>query len=289
MTLSPGLDPRMTAYRPDLAAADLRGSVVADRYAEGMPTRVLCPRLAVRETPDHRAPWTSELLMGEGFVVYDRQDGWAWGQVEADDYVGYVRDDGLGDAGLAPTHAVAALAALVFPEPDLKREPVATLSFGSRVTVVDHSGKYARLADGGWLACVALAAPDTVAPDYVATAARFFGVPYLWGGRSSAGLDCSGLVQVALAAAGIGAPRDSYQQERAVGDAVPADRWNELQRGDLVFFPGHVGFMADATTLLHANATAMAVSCDRLADVVRRIEIAEGRSDAITMVRRLSR
>lgn len=288
MTLDAGCDPNVTPARPDLAAAYLRGRIAADRYVDGTPTRVVRPRLAVRARPDPDAPWTSELLMGEAFVAYERREGWAWGQVEADGYVGYVRDDGLDAAAPGPTHAIAALAALVFPAADLKREPVAALSFGARVAVADRAGGFARLAGGGWVASVALGPLDAVVPDHVATALRFLGVPYLWGGRSSVGIDCSGLVQVALTAAGIPAPRDSYQQEQAVGDPVAADGWDRLQRGDLVFFPGHVGIMVDGTVLLHANATAMAVSLDPLAAVAARVAAAQGRAQPITMVRRLA-
>ncbi len=282
------VDLNITPYRPDLAAAYLRGRLTAERYAEGTEMRVTVPRLPMRGRADRDAPWTSELLMGEAFVVYERKDGWAWGQSAEDGYVGYVEDCSLDATAAAPTHRIEAISALVYPAADLKREPIAALSYGARVALLEASDKFARLAGGGWVALVALSSLDVLVPDYVATAERFLGVPYLWGGRTSAGLDCSGLVQIALMTAGHATPRDSYLQEQAVGEPVPSDEWDRLRRGDLVFFPGHVGIMTDGTMLVHANATAMAVSRDPLTEVARRVAGPDGAGAGITSVRRIS-
>ena len=279
-----GPDRNVTAYRPDVAAAHLRGIMTAERYADGVRRQVWRGRAPVRERPAATARQVTELLMGEIFTVYDENAGWTWGQCAHDDYVGYVRADALDADVIAASHKVAALRALILPQPDLKTPPLDSVSLGARVAVVGHDGAYARLAGGGWLATVALAPLDAVAPDVTATALRFVGVPYLWGGRTSLGLDCSGLVQIVLAEAGIAAPRDSHMQETAVGDPVAID--GPLGRGDLVFLPGHVGFMVDDAVLVHANATAMCVSCDPVRDVAKRVRRAEGRG--ITAVRRFS-
>ncbi len=281
------IDLNITPYRPDLAAAHLRGRLAAERYAEGTAMCVTVPQTPMRGRADRDAPWTSELLMGEAFVAYERKNGWAWGQSAEDEYVGYVEDSGLDATAAAPTHRIGAVSALVYPAADLKREPIATLSYGARVAMLEETDKYARLAGGGWVARVALSPLDVLVPDYVATAERFLGTPYLWGGRTSAGLDCSGLVQIALMAAGHAAPRDSYLQEQAIGVPVASDEWGRLRRGDLVFFPGHVGIMTDGTALLHANATAMAVSRDPLAEVARRVAGPDGAGIGITSVRRI--
>ena len=229
------------------------------------------------------------MLYGEAITVYELRDGWAWGQCALDDYVGYLSAECLAAGAVAPTHKVAALRAFVFPEPDLKAPPRDALSLGAPVVVVEHAVTgtvgYARLADGGWVAEVTLAPADAVVPDFAATAERFVGAPYLWGGRSSLGLDCSALVQVALTAAGIRAPRDTYLQVEKLGTLVADHGGVPLQRGDLVFFPGHVGIMADDTVLIHANATTMSVARERLAEVEARVKAAEVLG--ITAVRRL--
>ncbi|NNG04636.1 MAG: C40 family peptidase [Inquilinus sp.] len=277
-------DPNINAYRPDLAAAALRGVVEAARFVEGDRFQAARGTVPLRERPDADSRQVSELLMGEGFLVYEQAAGWAWGQSTVDDYVGYAPLDRLSAPPVAATHRIGALRALVFPAADLKTPPLDSFSLGSRVAIVGEEGRYSRLAAGGWVATVALAALDAVAADPVATALRFLGVPYLWGGRSALGIDCSGLVQVALAEAGIRCPRDSYMQEEAVGAVAPLD--GPYRRGDLVTFPGHCGLMVDETNLVHANATEMWVSVDPLARVV---EIVRGQSDGrgITAVRRI--
>lgn len=277
-------DPNVNAYRPDLASERLRGVVAAERYASGRRAQARSGTVPLRGTPEDGARLVSELLFGEEFVVYDERDGWAWGQCAADDYVGYARCEALRDAPLAPTHKIGSLRAHLFSEPDLKSAPTDSISLGARIAVTQRSAAYAGLADGGWVHEAALAPLDRREPDWVATALRFLGVPYLWGGRSALGIDCSGLVQIALGEAGIPCPRDSYMQEAAVGEPAPVD--GPYRRGDLVTFPGHCGLMVDGTDLVHANATAMCVSVDPLSRVV---EIVRGQSGGkgINAVRRL--
>lgn len=277
-------DPNVNAYRPDIAAARLRGVVAADRFVEGESRQAAIGMVPLRDAPDDTARQVSELLFGEVFVVYDTQDGWAWGQCVLDDYVGYAHADGLRAESLDPSHKIGALKAHVFSEPDLKSRPLDQIGLGSRVTVSARSGNFAGLSDGGWVHEAALAALEFVEPDFVSTALRFLGAPYLWGGRSALGLDCSALVQIALTEAGIACPRDSYMQEDAVGGAVrPVGPY---RRGDLVLFPGHCGLMVDDSRIVHANATAMCVSVDPLSRV---IEIVKRESDGVgvTGVRRI--
>jgi cell wall-associated NlpC family hydrolase len=161
---------------------------------------------------------------------------------------------------------VTALRSHVYSRPDIKAPVSAALPCGAEVAVVGEDGAFARPDGGGYLPLAHLAARPG---DPVAQARRFLGVPYLWGGRSAEGIDCSGLVQLAHLAAGLDAPRDSDMQEAALGALLPSDA--PLQRGDLVFWRGHVGLMADATTLLHANAFHMAVAEEPLAAAVARI------------------
>ena len=288
-------DHRVTPYRPDLAAASLRGIIDRPRYADGMPLRASRGAVAMTNRPDAAAPKVSELLYGERFVAYEREGAWAWGQNQTDDYVGYVPAVGLVEDDAPATHRIAALRAFVFPEPNLKTPPQDVLGLGAQVAVGERIADYAQLVTGGWVATAVLAPLTAADADPVAVAELLLNVPYLWGGRTPIGLDCSGLVQLALSEAGLEAPRDSDLQEQALGSPLPATSIGEggsfdearsvVRRGDLVFFPGHVGIMADDRRLIHANATAMAVTCDPLAEVAERIRQVEG--IGITSVRRL--
>lgn len=265
-------DPRRHAYRPDLAAAGLRGVVDAGRFVEGTPHRVVAGRAPLRGEPAAEARQASELIHGDGFIVYDRRDGWLWGQSEVDGYVGWIEAAALrAGAPTAATHVVADLRGFLFPAPDLKTPPLDALPLGARCTAVEERAGYARLADGGWVHTAHLRPPEHRVGDPLATAERLLGVPYLWGGGTPWGIDCSGLVQLALRLAGLDCPRDSDMQREELGlllvrDRVPVD----CRRGDLVFFPGHVGIMRDATHLLHATAFTMTVTVEPLDEVAAR-------------------
>ncbi|MFG1372799.1 NlpC/P60 family protein [Xanthobacter oligotrophicus] len=265
-------DPRLTPARPDLAAAALKGQVEAARYVEGDVRRVAVPVAPLRRRPASDAPLETQALFGETVRVFeDDPEGWSWVQLEADRYVGYLPTEALAAPGPAPTHTVRALRTFLFPGPDIKLPPREALVLGSKVAVREVRGGFAVTPDG-FLPVVHLAEPAEREGDFVAVAARFLGVPYLWGGRSSLGLDCSGLVQTALAATGVAAPRDSDMQEAALGEAVPLDA--EPRRGDLLFWPGHVGIVEAADTLLHANAFHMEVAREPLAEALARIAAA---------------
>jgi hypothetical protein len=271
-------DKRVTPARPDLAAAHLKGAVDAPRYVDGYAEEVAVGRASLRSAPVKDAPQDSELLYGERVIVYEVSDGWAWVQAENDRYVGYVQSDAL-DGVDAGTLRVSVLMAPVFSAADLKSPVVDFLPMNSVVMVRSRTGEYVEIAWEQYVHQRHLV-PETET-DFVAIAERFLGVPYVWGGKTAAGLDCSGLIQTALQAVGKAAPRDTDMMEKALGEAV---RIEDARRGDLVFWKGHMGVMLDAKRLLHANAFHMVVAVEPLADAVLRIEKNAG---PITSIKRL--
>ena len=255
-----GPDPRVTPARGDIAAIHLRDAVEADEYVSGQLMSVAVPAAPMTAKPHGEAEMTTQLLFGEGFTAYEIRGGWAWGQSAVDNYVGYVPEADLIHAPAAdPTHRVRALQAIIYAEPDMKTRPIGAIPFGSRVIRAEGAGNCAALDPGGYTPEAAFEPLGRQEPLWVATAERFIGAPYLWGGRTPAGLDCSGLVQIALQSAGMSCPRDSDQQMAALGREVKA---KDLKRGDLVFWKGHVGIMTSPVKILHANAHHMEVASE---------------------------
>jgi hypothetical protein len=283
---SRGFDPRITPARGDLAAKHLAGVVEAQRFVEGKEYEIGAAQAPVRKAPSQEAPLLTEALKGERLTIYDlSEEGWAWGQLAGDGYVGFVPAGALCACGPPPTHKVTALRTLVLPGPSIKLPPIETLSFGCRLVIARMDEPFAITASGGHVPIVHLAPVETMETDFVAVAERFLGTPYLWGGKTSLGLDCSGLLQLALAACGIPCPRDSDMQEQALGSAlVPPHEVEQLRRGDLVFWKGHVAIVRDEATLVHANAHHMAVAFEATAPAIARIRAA---GSEVTSVRRL--
>lgn len=265
------MDPRLTLARPDLADTALQGVVAAERYDAPKAWQVAVPAAALRKAPAADAEQWTQLLFGERFSVLDVKDGFAWGQGARDGYVGWVAQADLAPLGEPATHQVAVLRTYAFSEPNIKSRPEGLYSLGALVSVEARDGRFAKGAGTGWfieahLAPIGLAS----AVDAAEVALGFLGAPYQWGGRESLGLDCSGLVQQALAATGRAAPRDTDMQFSFFPAIDEADR----RRGDLVFWKGHVAILLDRDTIVHANAHHMAVAIEPLAQAIARIDAA---------------
>ncbi len=267
-------DPRVTPARRDLAAAHLEGKVAAARYVKGQRMTVAAPVLDLIASPGRDEPLASQLLMGETFVAYesDPETGLAWGQVATDGYVGYVSQAGLEAEEQLPTMQVTALATLLYPEPQMKTRPIEALPQLSVLITDGTAGGFIAIHGGGYCPAQHLGTLEPFATDHVAVALQYLGVPYLWGGRSAFGLDCSALVQLSLAACGIDAPRDSDMQAAELG--TPFE--DAPKPGDLLFWKGHVGIVGPGETLVHANATHMAVVCEPLNTAIARIQKTDG-------------
>ena len=271
----PKYDPRLTPARGDLAAKYLEGKVQADRFVTGEEFEVVEAIAPVREQPSSGAMLMTQALRGERVTVYDRNgEGWAWGQLKDDGYVGWLPDAALMKPAATPTHKVSALRTFAFPGPSIKLPPADTLVMGSKLAIAREDGSFAVTRDGMFLPKAHLAPLDHREPDFVTVAERFVGTAYLWGGKSSLGIDCSGLVQVSLTAAGVGCPRDSDMQQAGLGRALEPHERSHLQRGDLIFWKGHVAIVRDAGTMVHANAHHMATVIEPIEPAIARIKAA---------------
>ena len=233
--------------------------------------RIAASSVFLRGRPDRSAEVATELIHGEEVAVtFSRAD---WSEVEnlTDGYKGFIDTQALGQAAAPATDRVDVLRSHLYPEPNLKVPPVAALPFLSRVRPGAERNGFVELTTGGWIYARHLVPLDTVQPDFGATARRFVGVPYLWGGRTPLGLDCSALVQLCLATAGIAAPRDTGPQRAALGQRVLGDA--PPRPLDLIFWPGHVAIMVEGGQVVHANATSMSVAIEPLAAAAARVDV----------------
>jgi cell wall-associated NlpC family hydrolase len=264
-------DPRLTPLRDGVASRALEGVVEAEVYVDPRPMVCAAPAAGVHAAPDAEAEQVDQLLFGETFEVLEEEaGGWAWGQTRRDGYVGFVREAALTAPGPAPTHRISALRTYAFARPSIKTRASGPYSLNSLVRIELQEGRLAKIAGGGWMAAEHLSPIGVFETDPAAVAERHLGAPYLWGGRESLGLDCSGLVQQALFACGLACPRDTDQQE-ALGRAIGR---GDFGRGDLVFWKGHVAMGLDAARIVHANGHHMMTAVEPLDEAIARISAA---------------
>jgi len=267
------IDKRIVPARPDLAAAHLQGQVMSARFVEGRPYQTARGVVGLHTAPVDIAPLHTQLLFGEAFTVYEEKNGWVWGQATLDSYVGYARADAVNATLSSPTHRVAVRSTPLLRAPDVKKGAHDMLPMNAKIVVLEQAARFVRLSSGLYVFANHIAPLASRVPEWIGVAETFVGVPYLWGGKTAAGLDCSGLVQTALEAGGIASPRDTDMMESSLGQSVPLDA--TLQRGDLIFWKRHVGVMLDAERLIHANGFTMQVSIEPLALVRERTLAAE--------------
>ncbi|MEO6608498.1 MAG: NlpC/P60 family protein [Aestuariivirga sp.] len=275
------LDPRVNAFRSDLADERLQGHVEAKSFVAPKPMRVAAPIAPILKSPKLDAVQTSQALLGEDCMVFETANGFCWVQLKKDGYVGYVEQAHLTADISDQTHRVKALSTLAYPKPDLRSRPAQLLPLNAKVAVVATSDEFAELSSGLFVYKIHLAPIGEWEEDFVGIAQMFLQTPYLWGGKTNHGIDCSGLVQISLEACGISSPRDSDMQEKQLGH-LANDK--DYRRGDLVFWPGHVGIMIDSKFLLHANGHSMNTVIEPLIDAVQRSEVL---GKPVTSIKRL--
>ena len=260
-------DPRITPCRDGIAARSLEGILEAEVYLDPKAMSCVAAAAAIRSAPDANSEQMDQLLFGERFEVLEEEGGWLFGQAARDGYVGFVEATALGPVAPMPTHRVSGLRTYAFAEASIKTRASGPYSINSLVAVEAVEGKLAKVAGGGWMTADHLSPIGWFEQDWAAVAERFVGAPYLWGGRESLGLDCSGLVQQALFACGYACPRDTDQQQEMGVEIAPA----EFGRGDLVFWTGHVAIGLGDGRIVHANGHHMATAIEPLSEAIARI------------------
>ena len=260
-------DPRITPWRDGIAARGLEGLMEAEVYLDTRTMACVTAAAAIRAAPDANAEQMDQLLFGERFEVLEEEGTWRLGQALRDGYVGYVQASDLKPIETPVTHRVAAIRTYAFAEPSIKSRAIGPYSINALVSVKAVEGRLAMVSGAGWITASHLAPIGTVEDDWASVAEQFLGAPYLWGGRESLGLDCSGLVQQALFACGRACPRDADQQEQMGVEIAQSD----FTRGDLVFWKGHVAIGLGNGQIIHANGHHMAVAIEPLMDAITRI------------------
>lgn len=279
------LDTRLNAYRNDLADVRLKGLVDSKSFCNGTAMQLIVPIATLHRAPKPDAPQETQVLLGETVSVFDVNDDWAWVQLERDGYVGYVQAEFLNAEMHRPSHRISVTSTLLYRSASIKTQPVQFLFMNSEISVVGLQDGFFELATGGFIFAAHAVPISQFQTDFVGVAELLLHTPYLWGGKSAQGIDCSGLVQTSLNACGQNCLRDADMQELSLGQNLMINDLESLKRGDLIFWKGHVGIMRDAETLLHASGHQMMVVSEPLRTADDRTK-AKGK--AITSIKRLA-
>lgn len=279
MTDRPVIDPldrRLNAWSPEIADIALKGKVKSHNYVEGSPALVIAPWCDLRREPALDCGIDTQLLLGERVIIFERREGWAWIKSLRDGYVGWTSDDALTAGETEVTHMVCVPRTFSYPAADMKLPAIHNLSMGSAIKSVGRQTvrgtEYVLRENGEALIACHLRPISQFDSDYVAVAEKFVGTPYLWGGTTGLGLDCSGLVQLAMRMCGMNIPRDSDMQFAQMGTLIdPGEHFENLERGDLIFWPGHVAIVEGNGQILHANGYTMDVTSEPLVPAFGRI------------------
>ena len=263
-------DERIVPARKDIAADFLKNKHKSQKFVSGIKKEVIFPKTNLYSINDTKAPLATELLLGEEFVVYENKAGWSWGQSLRDSYVGYVRSESLSTYNKNKYHIVSNIFAPVYEEPKTRSRVMMKLCMNSKISI-SKSRKNFLLSNVGWILDEHIKKDDAFEKDFVEIATKFINTPYLWGGKSYSGIDCSGLVQLSLQRFGILSPRDSDQQERNLGKNIGKVAEN-LERGDLVFWKGHVAIVVDSNSIIHANSFHKKVTLESTQEAIERLK-----------------
>ncbi len=271
------LDRRLNVFSPALAESGLRGKVEAEQFLDGKPAQVRVAFTELRAKPDSSAPIDTQLMFGETVRVFDTANGYSLVKADRDRYVGWLEEGTISHKICEPTHLVCVPRTFFYPEPDLKLPHKGMRSMGSAVRVVDQVEKrgtrYALLETGEAVVERHVRLVGHHADDYVAVAEQLIHTPYLWAGTTAFGIDCSGFVKLAMLMCGKLVLRDSDMQAATLGDEIdPGKTYENLRRGDLVFWRGHVAIVRDENSLIHANGHTMNVAIEPLDEAFSRIE-----------------
>ncbi|WP_455475990.1 C40 family peptidase [Bartonella sp. B17] len=271
-------DPRLCAFRSDLADQHLEKETVAQRFVQGKRKRINVPVAELFKENNKKSERQTECLLGEELLIFEQKELLSWGQSLKDGYVGYIDTTVLCTSTIEQTHIVSVPRTFQYLQADLRGSVEYALSIGSKVTVVDEievrGTKYSILENGRAIVSHHLSPIGCVYEDYVTVAEALIHTPYLWGGVSGFGIDCSGLVQLSMMLAGKMVLRDADMQEKTIGKELTDN--DKLQRGDLIFWKDHVAIMIDHENIIHANGFSLDVMVELLEDAVVRIAKKDG-------------